>query len=287
MSYDLKDLKVLVVDDKPYMCTLVRAILAGFEIGKVEVAGDGSQGYDKFRLSNPNIVITDWNMQPANGRILVWYIRNCEDSPNRIVPIIVMTGHTEPECITQIRDAGATEILAKPFSGNLLIERINSALSKPRSFVRSANFSGPDRRRRKLAEYVGIDRRCEGQTQIVASQLIYEELAAKEINDLDDAFSAMKQSDEFDIPLLLDHLQWLEGHGHRHNYPLITDFAGSLSHFLGNCDALDKTGPEIVDAHLTALAFIASNRMSGQDNETGREMHKCLRELVGMSLVKV
>ena len=60
----------------------------------------------------------------------------------------------------------------------------------------------------------------------------------------------------------------------------MTEFAGSLSHFLGKHNALDKTGIEIIDTHLSALAVIASNRMSGQGDETGRELRKCLRELV-------
>ncbi len=284
MSIDLENLKVLVVDDKPYMRTLVRTILGAFELRKVEEASDGSGGLAEFRHFKPDIVITDWNMEPTNGRAFVRQIRDDEGNPDRFVPIIVMTGHTEPENIAEIRDSGVTEILAKPFSGRLLHERLIAAMSKPRSFVQSADYFGPDRRRRKLAEYLGGDRRYADQTLVVASQLEYEERATAEINELDNAFAAMKRSGAFDMALLLDRVQCLEGSGHGYNYPLITDYAGSLHHFLGNCDHLDEAGIDVVETHLTALAVVASNRMSGQGNETTRELGKCLRSLVGRSL---
>jgi CheY-like chemotaxis protein len=284
MSQELENLKVLVVDDKPYMRTLVRAILSGFELRRIEEANDGAEGFDEFRHFRPDIVITDWNMQPADGDRFVRSIRTDKTSPNRYVPIIVMTGHTEPDRIAQIRDCGVTEILAKPFSGQLLHERLLSALSKPRAFIQSGDYVGPDRRRRSVRDQVTDDRRRQDRTLVVASQLEYEENATAEIHQLDSDFADMKQRGEFDLPLLLDRVQCLEGRGHSFNYPLITDYAGSLYHFLGNCDGLDKDGIEVVETHLTALAVLASNRMSGQGNQTARELGRCLRELVGQSL---
>ena len=90
MSYDPENLKVLVVDDKPYMRTLVRVILNGFEIAKVEEAADGSQGFDILRQFNPDLVITDWQMQPTNGKKFVQLIRDYKGGASRFVPIIVM-----------------------------------------------------------------------------------------------------------------------------------------------------------------------------------------------------
>lgn len=284
MAQNPKNLKVLVVDDKPYMRTLVRAILSGFELRQVEEAADGTEGIEEFRLFQPDIVITDWNMTPTNGQKFVRSIRDDVESPDRYVPIIVMTGHTEPERVAEIRDAGVTEILAKPFSGELLHERLLAALSRPRAFVQSGDYFGPDRRRRKAKDYVTDERRQEDSPLVVASQLEYEERATADISELDHSFADMKEAGRFDMPLLLDRIQGLEGQGHNFNYPLITDYAGSLYHYLGNCEELDEGGIDVVETHLTALAVIASNRVSGQGNDVARDLGKCLRELVGRSL---
>ena len=75
MSTELDKTKVLVVDDKPYMRTLVRAILGGFKLRRVEEANDGSEGFEEYRQFQPDIVITDWNMQPISGRKFVRSIR--------------------------------------------------------------------------------------------------------------------------------------------------------------------------------------------------------------------
>ena len=46
-----------------------------FELRKIEEVNDGSEGFDEFREYNPDIVMTDWNMLPTNGRNLVRSIR--------------------------------------------------------------------------------------------------------------------------------------------------------------------------------------------------------------------
>ena len=195
-----------------------------------------------------------------------------------------MTGHTEHARIAEIRDAGVTEILAKPFSGDLLHERLISALSKPRSFVQSGDYFGPDRRRRTPIEDLVQERRSSDQILMVASQLEFEERATAEINELDGVFSDMKFNGAFDMPCLIDRVQCLAGQAKNYDYPLITEYAESLYSYLGDCDVLDEDGVEVVETHLTSLAVIAGNRMSGQGNEIARDLGKCLRELVGKTL---
>ncbi len=70
-----------------------------------------------------------------------------------------MTGFSERRRVFQARDSGVTEFLVKPFNARDLYRRISQIIERPRQFVRSEDFFGPDRRRKSLEEYQGAERR--------------------------------------------------------------------------------------------------------------------------------
>ncbi|MBM3573484.1 MAG: response regulator [Alphaproteobacteria bacterium] len=53
-------------------------------------------------------------MEPLNGRDFARLIRTARASPNPMVPIIMLTGHTQAQYGFEARDAGFTEYLVKP-----------------------------------------------------------------------------------------------------------------------------------------------------------------------------
>jgi DNA-binding response OmpR family regulator len=70
----------------------------------------------------------------------------------------MLTGHGEPERVIEARDAGVSEFLVKPFTTKSLYQRIVHLIERPRQFVRSGEYFGPDRRRR-VEDFAGEDRR--------------------------------------------------------------------------------------------------------------------------------
>ncbi|MEM7680293.1 MAG: response regulator, partial [Pseudomonadota bacterium] len=54
---------------------------------------------------------------------------------------------------------GTTEFLVKPFSANDLARRIAYVINKPRDFIETSDYFGPDRRRRVIENYSGPYRR--------------------------------------------------------------------------------------------------------------------------------
>lgn len=159
MSYRFETLKVLVVEDNQPMLELTKSLLQTFGIGNIFTAMDGETGYNVFCLRNPDLVIADWMMQPCDGISLSRRIRNDQRSPNQYVPIILMTGFSEKRRVIAARDAGITEFLVKPFNARDLYRRIVQIIEKPRQFVRSEDFFGPDRRRKSTNVYSGPLRR--------------------------------------------------------------------------------------------------------------------------------
>jgi hypothetical protein len=65
------------------------------------------------------------------------------------------------------RDAGITEFLAKPISAKSLYDRILNVVLKPRPFVKTKTYFGPDRRRNVNPNYGGLERRRTTKTDLV------------------------------------------------------------------------------------------------------------------------
>ena len=156
MSYQLKNISVLVVEDNEPMLDIVKSLLLTFGVGQVIGATDGKMGFDRFCEYNPDIVVADWMMKPMDGISFTRIVRNDPRSPNPYVPIILMTGFSEKRRVLQARDAGATEFLVKPFDARDLYKRIAQVIERPRQFVKSDEFFGPDRRRARERKKSGL-----------------------------------------------------------------------------------------------------------------------------------
>jgi two-component system chemotaxis response regulator CheY len=159
MSYQFDRLKILVVEDNLPMLEIAKTLLLTFGVGEVLTAKNGEEGYAVFCKEDPDIVIADWMMTPTDGIALTRRIRMDLRSPNHYVPIILMTGFSEKRRVIQARDAGVTEFLVKPFTARDLYKRISQLIERPRQFVKSDDFFGPDRRRKLDAEFTGPFRR--------------------------------------------------------------------------------------------------------------------------------
>lgn len=155
MGFKFEKLSILIVEDTPPMQKLVSSVLDALGVGTIFTADEGEKGFTKFCNENPDIVITDWHMLPMSGIDLVDKIRRDDNSPNKTVPIIMMTGYSALPRVSQARDKGTTEFLVKPFSANDLARRIAYVINKPRDFIDTGQYFGPDRRRRVIENYPG------------------------------------------------------------------------------------------------------------------------------------
>lgn len=160
MAYDFSRLRILVVDDNVFMRRLLRDLLRSVSVKNENIreAFDGDSGLTAMRVGSTDLIISDLNMDPVDGTTLIRNIRWSEGGWDQFVPIIVCTGHSESRHILGARDAGATEILRKPFTAKSLYHRIQVIIEKPRPFIRTDDFIGPDRRRQDLP-FKGEDRR--------------------------------------------------------------------------------------------------------------------------------
>jgi CheY-like chemotaxis protein len=161
MSGGFEYLKALIVEDNSHMRALLRALLNSVGITDIAEAAQGQAAIEALRLRRPDLVLTDLAMKPMDGLEFTRYVRNDQNSPNPFIPIIMITGHTEKHRVEAARDAGVTELLAKPITASNLFSRIAEIVERPRAFVRCDSYFGPDRRRHRTDGYGGPWRRAE------------------------------------------------------------------------------------------------------------------------------
>ncbi|HXS07268.1 MAG TPA: response regulator [Rhizomicrobium sp.] len=152
-------LKVLIVEDNQHMRVLLRSLLNSIGIREIHEAGNGVAALDVLKELKCDLVLSDLAMKPMDGLEFTREIRLSKRSINPFMPIIMITGHTEKHRVEAARDAGVTEFLAKPITPHSLYSRLAEIVERPRAFVRSESYFGPDRRRKALEHYAGPWRR--------------------------------------------------------------------------------------------------------------------------------
>lgn len=156
----LQSLDILLADDNPNMRAIVSAMLKSVGVGRVREVDDGSAALEALKKRPADMAIVDFRMLPVDGVTFTQLIRTAEDSPNPYLPIIMMTGHSEKRRVTEARDAGVTEFVAKPVNAPALLARIEAVIMRPRAFIRGGDYFGPDRRRTQPDNYDGPFRRA-------------------------------------------------------------------------------------------------------------------------------
>ena len=156
----LSKVSVLIIDDNAHMIQIVRSMLLGFGISRTYESRDAAEAFDITRNDPVDLIIVDYQMPLLDGLEFTKMVRTGADSRNPYTPIILLTAHTERSRVLAARDAGVTEICAKPINATELWNKIAACVNRPRSFIRSKDFFGPDRRRRD-ADFQGEDRRSD------------------------------------------------------------------------------------------------------------------------------
>lgn len=190
MSYQFKNIKVLVVESSRAMFDLTKGVLGAYGVGEIYSAYNCDEGFNQFCKHNPDILIIDWLTEPHNGLELTRRIRQEPNSPNPFVPIIMMTGFSQMKRVIMARDSGVTEFLVKPFTSKTLAHRIELLVEKPRTFVKAEEYFGPDRRRRR-DEHKGQERRQDAQK--VPTSTIKSKTAAEVARNMHSASSPSKK----------------------------------------------------------------------------------------------
>lgn len=121
---DLRDLRIIYADDNLHMHKIVKTILRTMGIEQVRYCTGPEDALKEIQDFRPDLLITDWEMEPFDGLELVRRIRGSADPCTAGLPVILLTAHTNRKVIAHAQKAGVNEILAKPISVKLLHSRL-------------------------------------------------------------------------------------------------------------------------------------------------------------------
>ncbi|MBM3183435.1 MAG: response regulator transcription factor, partial [Chloroflexi bacterium] len=121
--------KILLVDDEPKVCDLLKAYLVkdGYE---VIMAADGKSALEQAERNKPDLIVLDLNLPELDGLEVCRNIRRNSD-----VPIIMLTARDDEVDKIVGLEIGADDYVTKPFSPRELAARVNAVLRRPREGV--------------------------------------------------------------------------------------------------------------------------------------------------------
>ncbi|HUQ53802.1 MAG TPA: sigma-54 dependent transcriptional regulator [Gammaproteobacteria bacterium] len=128
---------LVVEDDRPLQDALVTTLeAAGFN---VLAAGDGGEALKVLGASSVDLIVSDVEMRPVDGRELLRRLQQRESAP----PVLLMTAYgTIDQAVAAMRD-GAVDYLVKPFEAEELEQRVARYVRAGGAAVRDAAAAAP------------------------------------------------------------------------------------------------------------------------------------------------
>jgi len=119
------DATVFVVDDDPALLRLIKKLLET-NGRKVETFTSANEFLQSYRADRAGCLVLDVRMPGMSGLALQERLATDEIA----LPILIVTGYGDVPVAVQAMRQGAFDFIEKPFSGQILIDRIEAALAE-------------------------------------------------------------------------------------------------------------------------------------------------------------
>jgi two-component system chemotaxis response regulator CheY len=119
-------IRVMLIDDSRTMRSVERTMLTQLGVEEIEEAEDGQDALSKIGAFRPDLVLVDWNMPVMDGLAFVKQVR----ARGYAMAIIMVTTESEKSKVLAAIRAGVTNYVVKPFTPEVLAERIRETVSR-------------------------------------------------------------------------------------------------------------------------------------------------------------
>ncbi len=124
-------MRILVVDDFSTMRRIVRNVLSQLGFTNIEEAEDGKEALGKLKSGEFDFVISDWNMPRMKGIDLLREVR--ADEKIGALPFLMVTAESQCENLEDAVEAGVSSYIMKPFTLDLLEQKLEQIFAPKRS----------------------------------------------------------------------------------------------------------------------------------------------------------
>jgi FixJ family two-component response regulator len=121
------DSTVFIVDDDPGVGESLAWLIQSVGL-KANVYNSPTSFLESYKDSHPGCLVIDVRMPNKNGLALLKRLR----SNGATLPVILISGHGEVSMAVEALKSGAFDFIEKPFSGDLLLDRIQKAVRQDR-----------------------------------------------------------------------------------------------------------------------------------------------------------
>ena len=260
---DLSRLTVGVVDDNATTARLVSDVLRASGVGMIHQAASGAEALEHLARWRPDILFLDWQMPVMDGLELTRLIRRAAVAPDPAIPdpqtpIIMLTGRRTAKDVDSARRAGVNEFVAKPFTPGALLSRIESVLRQPRNFVVGDEYVGPDRRRRRWADYVGPMRRAVDPSEVISDveRSLARQTIAVELDALRKLASSRGGADRQTLQMCYRAMQHNVHRARAVRDKAVEQASAALVRYMEATGGPGNADPKVVQAHMDSLSTL-------------------------------
>ena len=126
LTTDLKNIRVLIVEDVPLNQLLMRTLLDDYGFG-CDIAVNGKVAIEKMETNGYDIILMDLQMPVMNGFEATDYIRNTLKSK---IPIIALTADVTTVDLAKCMSVGMNDYISKPVDERILFNKIIFTVKK-------------------------------------------------------------------------------------------------------------------------------------------------------------
>lgn len=123
-----KNMKILIVDDFSTMRRIIKNLLRDLGFSNTHEADDGVTALPMLRNGDFDFLVTDWNMPGMNGIDLLKEVR--ADARLASLPVLMVTAEAKRDQIIEAAQAGVNGYVVKPFTAQVLKEKIEKIFER-------------------------------------------------------------------------------------------------------------------------------------------------------------
>ncbi|WP_339858876.1 response regulator [Pseudohongiella acticola] len=133
-------IRILLIDDASFIRDLIKRTLRKYlPQGEVIEAADGRRAQSILNRQPIDLILSDWEMPGVSGEELLQWVR--ADEKLAQIPFVMITSLGGKEHIMRAVQAGVSDYLGKPFTGEELMHKVQKALVKSGKLNKAA--AGP------------------------------------------------------------------------------------------------------------------------------------------------